>query len=496
MLKTLLVALFSFCIYTNCNATGVLPNRDTLSGILKIADPFQRDKKLTTYIRGVFRLNRTADLAESKARFERMLAESKFDKSVLFGYYINVTYYTQQFKVKEAENDALKGIELAGKNEDHFMLYSFFSQLAFNQTYAGNTIEAISSFREAKRQAILMDNGYYLAVVDNNISDIYFRNNFYSQSIFYLNQVALIVKTHMNDEDAATRQNLINLVYDNKAENYFRMNVVDSVVKYNALLKTFNQRDENNNYIKRTNYFILLLRHQYNGAINSMLKLQKDTLYSFDSSDKQNLADAYYYAGKPDSAKTIAISLLTDPALNNHPELTFKVYKLLGDIAYQKNDFKQASDAKSKALDQLEDYISRLTQFGSISTQIKIDELEGSYMQKEEVYKRERLWLLFAIVVVVLAFIIIGLLYWNTRQRRFYERLLLSAKREELAFINSHEVRRHLSNILGIVQAIKDSDDMDNEYAQLQEYLFSSAKDLDNAIMNISEKLEQLHKDK
>ena len=117
-------------------------------------------------------------------------------------------------------------------------------------------------------------------------------------------------------------------------------------------------------------------------------------------------------------------------------------------------------------------------------------------MQKEEVYKRERLWLLFAIVVVVLAFIIIGLLYWNTRQRRFYERLLLSAKREELAFINSHEVRRHLSNILGIVQAIKDSDDMDNEYAQLQEYLFSSAKDLDNAIMNISEKLEQLHKDK
>jgi len=494
--KALLVALLLFCVCFESNAATVLPNRDTVFGILKIGDSFQRDKKLTTYIRIVFQQGSIADLDDSKARFDKIFADARFEKKVLFGYYVKVLYCARLLRIKETESFALKGIDLAGKNDDHFMLYSFFSQLAFTQTYAGNTIEAISSFREAKRQALLMDDSYYLAVVDINISDIYFRNNFYSQSIFYLNRVAAIVQTQMAKERQIVRQNLLNLVYDNKAENYFRMNNIDSLAKYNGLLKKFNEAGVNDNYIKRTDYFLSLLRRQYPEAVAAILKLQKDNPYPFDNSDKQNLAEAYFRIGQTDSAKAISTALLNDPALNNHPELKFQVYKLLGDIAFSKKDFKEAADNQNKTIEQLEDHLNRLAQVGNISSQIKVDELEDSYLQKEELYRRERLWLWFFIVIVVLAFVIIALLYWNTRQRRFYERLLLSAKREELSFINSHEVRRHLSNILGIVQTIRDSDDRVKEYAQLQEYLFSSAKELDNAIMNISEKLDQLYKDK
>ena len=76
------------------------------------------------------------------------------------------------------------------------------------------------------------------------------------------------------------------------------------------------------------------------------------------------------------------------------------------------------------------------------------------------------------------------------RKKRYYDQLVFKARSEELAFIHSHEVRRHLSNIMGIIGLIKDADDRQTEFESSVSYLIASADNLDNAIGHISEKLD------
>jgi hypothetical protein len=175
---------------------------------------------------------------------------------------------------------------------------------------------------------------------------------------------------------------------------------------------------------------------------------------------------------------------------NNHPEIKLHLHEVLGQIADTRNDKITAASNFQMALSQAKEQIGRLTQVDTISSQIKIDEIRSAYIQKSENYKRERLWLIFIVVVTALLLAVGSLLYWNIRRKKYYEKLLFDAKTKELAHINSHEVRRHLSNIMGIIDNINQSDDRYEEYLQTEKYLFSEAGKLDIAIKNISAKLD------
>jgi protein-tyrosine phosphatase len=142
------------------------------------------------------------------------------------------------------------------------------------------------------------------------------------------------------------------------------------------------------------------------------------------------------------------------------------------------------------ALLQSQENSTRLTQVGNISLLMKIDEIESSYIQKDAIYERERMWLVFVIIVASLTIAIIAMFYRSVKQKRHYEKLLFTAKKEELAFINSHDVRKHLTNILGIIDVIRHSDDKGKEYIQAEDHLFYSSEQLDKALKNISEKLD------
>jgi signal transduction histidine kinase len=120
---------------------------------------------------------------------------------------------------------------------------------------------------------------------------------------------------------------------------------------------------------------------------------------------------------------------------------------------------------------------------------MKIDDVEQSYIQKDEIYKRERLVLMFMVIVALLIIAVVTMFYRNAKQKRHYEKLLFTAKKEELAYINSHDIRRHLTNILGIIDVLKNSDSKEIDYAQVEKHLFYSAEQLDEAIKNISDKL-------
>jgi len=278
---------------------------------------------------------------------------------------------------------------------------------------------------------------------------------------------------------------------NNTAETYFRMGNIDSLKKYNRILnatKTGTYRLYS--YKKRTDYYVDLLRHDYPKAIDRMHQLRKDSLFQFDATDDQNLADAYFMAGQTDSAKAIIGRLLVSGAQNNHPEVKSHLYEVLGQIATDNHDDQEAAINFKTALGQAKEQIARLTRVDTISSQIKIDEMQGAFIRKAETYKRERVWMTFTIVVIVLTLIIGGLSYRNIKRKKYYEKLLFAAKKEELAFINSHEVRRHLSNIMGIVDAIKQSSDKHQEYLESEDHLLTAASNLDAAIKNIGAKLD------
>jgi signal transduction histidine kinase len=134
--------------------------------------------------------------------------------------------------------------------------------------------------------------------------------------------------------------------------------------------------------------------------------------------------------------------------------------------------------------------MSRLNQVGNISSLIKADEIEGYYSQKNETYRTERAWLIVIIIFALLIILIIAMFYRTIKQKRHYEKLLFANTKEELAFLNSHDVRKYLTNILGLIEVIKLSENKEKEYLLAEDYLFTSAEQLDEAIKNISQKLD------
>lgn len=486
MLKNLCFSFLIFFVSINLCAAPTPIKSDSLFNILKINNRNLREGRLINYIKSVFEDNPIGSLSNAKVEIDKLLIKYNVENKAALDYFIESIYHLRVAHLTAAENAMLKAIDLAGKKPDHYLLYAFFTHLAFLQTYAGNTIEAVSSFRVAKKEAITLDDPYLQIIINVNISDICYRNHLYSLSLFYLNQAQSIIAVHSIKE-----QRLKNVIYYNKAENYFRMGMADSLKKYNKMLYdaksgTFRL------YIfrKRTDYYLDLLNRDYVNAIKHIIVLQKDSLYRFDNTDEQNLANAYYNAGKPDSAKYFINHLLAGLPQNNHPGVKFHLYGILGQIAEKKNNYVEAASNFKMALNQSEDYINKLTQVGNISSQIKIDEMQGFYIQKEVDFKRERLWLIFIVVVAVLIIAVVTMFYRNAKQKRYYEKLLFDTQRKELAFINSHEVRRHLSNILGIIETIKHSDDKEKEYFQAEDHLLCSARNLDEAIKSISQKLD------
>lgn len=479
-----LIILLGFAI--SLNAISPSARADSLINILKLNNQDIKERKLIKYIRDVWQNSPVSDLKTAKLEFDKLFSTYNVENKATFDYFIESIYQQRISQTDEAENTLLKAIAIADQNDDHYLLYAFFTNLGFLQTYKGNTTNAISSFRIAKKEAITLKDANLQVMIDINISDIYYRNNLYNQSLFYLTQATdLINQFHVSE------QRLKNAIYNNMAENYFLMNNADSLKKYNTILHEVKSGTLRLYiYRKRTDYYLSLLYHDYSTAIQQINALKKDSRYQYDNMDEQNLADAYYNAGGLDSAKHIINKLLAGPQQNNHPEIKLHLYQILGEIAEREHNDKQASYNFKMAFQQAREHIGRLTQVGNISTEIKVDEMQGAYLHKEKVYQQQRLWLILMMFIAIFTLVTVGMFYRNIKQKRYYEQMLFTAKKEQLAFINSHEVRRHLSNILGIVDMLKHSENRYDDYLEVEEYLLNAAQSLDAAIKNISEKLD------
>jgi len=483
-----LTCLFFVFFYFSFGATAAtLGKRDSLVKILQTNDTGLRKQQLVLYLRYYFTDLPAGRLDAVKIETDLLLKRYHVADRVAIGYFTRTLCLMQLRQYQEAESVLVRAIALADKNNDDDLLYACFTHLGFIQTYQGNITEAISSFRIAKKEATILNDAYMQVVIDINISDIFYKINLYSQSLFYLNQAQSLMAAHH-----ITVPKIRNAIINNIAECYFRMGNIDSLKKYNRVLHlTQTSTASLYTYRQRTDYYLDLLRHNYPEAISRLQQLRKDRRFDDEASDEQNLADAYFMAGQADSAKAITTRLLADEAQNNHPEIRMHLYEMLGRIAEDDKADRLAAVDYKQALQQAEEQISRMTRVDTISSQIKLDEMQGAYVQKTERYKRERLWMGFTIIVSVLGLVIAALSYRHIKRKKYYEQLLFTAKKEELAFINSHEVRRHLSNIIGIIDTIKHSEDKHQAYIEAEQHLLSAAGDLDLAIKNISAKLDE-----
>ncbi|GAC1309588.1 MAG: hypothetical protein NVSMB24_25310 [Mucilaginibacter sp.] len=483
MVKKLYFLLFCVALFKNAISSDI--KTDSVLKIIRVSDQYVREKAMVSYVTEYF-LNVSIDSLPVAANgFNGLLSKYKVENREGFDYLIQSIQQGRLLHLREQENLLIKAIESVGKNSDHYLLFTFFNYLAYTQTLDGNVIGSVSSYRMAKKEADILKDPRMQLLIDINISDVYHKYDFYIQSLYYLSRAQAIKAV-----DQPGNERIKDILYYNKSENFFRMNRVDSLLKYHALLKRSKVKTDNlYTYINRTGYYILLLKHDYNHAIALINKLKTDSLYKFRSLDRRNLAVAYFNGSKPDSAKYLINQLLAEPDQLNHPEIKYQFYQILGKIAEQKDDRQSAVINYKAALQQVEENLNRLTHVGDISSQIKMDEVEAAYIQKSEIYKRQQLWLIFTVVVSFLIILVIAMFYRNIMQKRHYEKILYATKKSELAFINSHEVRKHLSNILGIIGLIKNSNNKEKEYLQAQDHLYKSAESLDDAIKNISEKL-------
>ncbi|TFF39798.1 tetratricopeptide repeat protein [Mucilaginibacter psychrotolerans] len=502
MLRKLVIAftlplLITFVLKANVPAATIVPfhqpkiNQDTLANILQQKDDFLRQKRLVLFIKNYIQASEISKLNAVKDTINQAFSKyAMIDRDAFATFMTSFALY-KQHNLKDAELNMNRAIQLAEKLNDAHLLFQFYTYLGFIQTDQGNFIAAIYSYRLAKKEVLklkdkLKDNRPQ-ASLNINISDLYYKSGFYTQSLNYLDKALALIA---NDEKNMTL--LSSVLYYNKSENYFRMNNLDSLKAYHDKLN--DPRNKNYkifNYRQRTAYYITLLKHDYPLAIKQIQALVKNPKYIYNETEDQRLADAFFMNGQLDSAKKKADEQLIVASANNHPEIKYHLYELLAHIAEQQGDEKLAAHNFMLALKESQENNLRLAKVGDISSQIRIDEAENSYTQRTAVYEKERLWLIFMVVVAALIIVAIALIYRNVKQKRHYEQLLFATKKAELAFINSHEVRKHLTNILGIMDIIQHSDNNKEEYKQCEEYLLSSAKRLDEAIKNISEKINE-----
>lgn len=485
MIKFRLVCIFILGIWGSGFASSATIKTDSLIAILKNKDAAVKERELILYLRYSFGDMPQTDLLHSREETARVLKSNHEQDSEALMLFVDGICQYRDRNYSAAQNTFLKAIERANQNDDHYVLYACFTHMAFIQNERGNEIEAISDFRAAKKEATIVNDAYLQIVIDINLSDIYYRNKMFTNALFYLNEAQSLINSNR-----VKIQRMKTSVNYNKAEVYYQDKNFDSLKKYNRILHESKGGTHSlYTFQKRTDYYLDLLQKRYQKAIGAIAMLRKDTAYHFDAIDENSLANAYFQSGQLDSAKVIVQRLINNSGAGNHAELNLYLYKLLGDIEDRKNNQLEAAAAYKQALSQSLEQLKRLINVGSVSSQISIDQVQNSYALRTETYKRERLWLIFILSVAALLIIFGGLLYYNVHRKKYYEKLLFESKKSEIAFINSHEVRRHSSNLMGIMQMINQGDNKYESFVEAEQYLQSELANLDSAIKNISNKL-------
>lgn len=488
MLKKLyfFVAFIILCLNTTLHARDLRTSKDSLVKILQRKHDLSKDKDLISFLKDLAQTSSVTQLDSAKIIIYHFFDRYELKEKAAFTNFFESLVLNKSHNLLAAKVKMEQAVLVASRQDNAYLQYMFYSHLAFIETDLGNFTSAVYNYRAAKKEALELNDKYLHALLDVNISDLYYKASFYTQSLSYLDQAQELLRS----QDELHWVHLTTIINYNKCENYFRIGNYDSLKVYHD--KLFDPRRKSykiETYRQRTTYYLSMLKGDYALAVKQIKELKAHPKYITSEVDDQNLADAFYKTGQLDSAKVLATAQLVAHADDNHPEVSYHLYELLGQIAEKKGDLNTAISNYKMALKQSQQNNGRISQMGNVSSQMKVDEKESIYNAATDYFKKQRIWLIFFVVLAGFIIFAIALIYRNVKQKRRYEKLVFVAKKEELAFINSHEVRKHLTNILGIIDVLKNSENKLEDYKQVESYLLESADRLDKAIKNFSDKL-------
>jgi tetratricopeptide (TPR) repeat protein len=200
-----------------------------------------------------------------------------------------------------------------------------------------------------------------------------------------------------------------------------------------------------------------------------------------------------------------------------------RVYKGLSDVAYQKNELKNSIFYLNKSTSLKDSLLGFQTSGQILSSLNKIineqkDRENGQLRLESEIKQNElskqNIILVILIIGITISILLAIIAMFSYRSRnRAYTKLNVAneiiqknnqnleqsvekrtatileknKKLEDLAYFNSHNVRRHLANILGLIFLIKEEGNKD-EYLNLME---SESKSLDETIKEINKMIQQ-----
>jgi hypothetical protein len=485
MLK-LRISFFLIILLGFLSANGVRHKTagDSLVSIIKLPDDELRDRKMVDYLYSRYLYSSSFDGAIS-ALYDTV---HKYDEAQESEYenFALALINRRSFKFNNAERYLLKAISAAQKADHMFLLFTFYSNMGFLKTDNGEPLAALQSYQVAHKVADDLNDPKLVATTDINMSDLYSKIQLYTQALHYLDHADNFCKLYPNTAGAMTCAN----IDINKAEIYFKLGNKDSLRYYAKRTDvTDNQLYDIQRIRSRLHYYIYLLDKDYPKAIDIIKNVLLEKKYDRNV-DRWNLADSYYKLNKLDSAELTAQDIISEDELKS-PQIRYQSYKLLSQISQKKGDYKTAAYQNGLALNELESFLKSMVHVGDLSSQMQLDQLESSYLVQTLNYKKENTLLIFTIMLVVLLVIVVAMFYFNISQKLKYENIINANKTQELAFLNSHGLRKHLANILGICDILIQDEKEGSELAKHYEYLSISAQKLDDAIKTMEKKLSE-----
>lgn len=407
------------------------------------------------------------------------------DKDALI-YEIEAYSAKSLFHLSDAKLFVKKAI--AEPNIPEKLLLRLLTLQAYIETDLENYLAAVENYQIIEKLLLREDkNKQKLAVNYLGLADLYLKTGLYKEAVGSLQKGIVIAKQLKLAE-------LEHMVNKNMAVVYFYLRKPDSLKFYTK--KAFNNpskiKNDSVSYHRLT--YMKLILEKNPAAINEIRKVINDPKDDDKLMSGFHLAQAYTEFNQLENAKKFIHVMLETGDLKNLTFLSSQLYKLLSSIYVRENNYNAALIYYKKNVEQLTLYAEKQYKSDNILTILKYHEIKARYDKIEEEQKVKKNYFLLSIVIATMIIIFLFTLYRTVSIKKKYDKLAYDKLNDELSFINSHDVRKHLSNILGIITVVHSSENKLVAYGEMEQALIDSAENLDSSIRNIASKLDDYSK--
>ena len=235
----------------------------------------------------------------------------------------------------------------------------------------------------------------------------------------------------------------------------------------------------------------MILSQQHRQAVPLIRDLLNTGNQYYKDVDRLNLANSLYALKNLDSATLEAQEILDNEKKGPTP-LRLNAYQLIARIAEEKNELLKSIKYFKLALAESDQFMIEMRRVDQLSTELRQDRLYASYKATNLAYHKERVVLFSSIGATVLVILVIYSFYRNVKQKSIYQKLLHETRSKELAFINSHQVRKPLANILGICRLLIENENTVEENKIYYGLLDQQVKEMDQKLREVEMKLRSL----